>query len=51
MVKMAGVYTQTFLKIIKIVDDHKSTLGYEILNEPQYIFQMNGKKSESIFHL
>jgi len=35
MVKMAGVYTQTFLKIIKIVDDHKSTLGYEILNEPQ----------------
>ena len=36
MVKMAGVYRQTFLKkIIKIVDDHKSTLGYEILNEPQ----------------
>ena len=36
MVKMGGSRYANFLKkIIKIVDDHKSTLGYEILNEPQ----------------
>lgn len=30
-----SLYANFLKKIIKIVDDHKSTLGYEILNEPQ----------------
>jgi hypothetical protein len=29
------LYSQFLKKIISVVDDHKSTLGYEILNEPQ----------------
>jgi len=30
-----SLYANFLKKIIKIVDEHKSTLGYEILNEPQ----------------
>lgn len=30
-----SLYANFLKKIIKIVDNHKSTLGYEILNEPQ----------------
>lgn len=29
------LYSQFLKKIIRVVNDHKSTLGYEILNEPQ----------------
>jgi hypothetical protein len=46
-----SLYTNFLKKIIKIVDGHKSTLGYEILNEPQVHLSDEWQKIGSIIHL